>query len=148
MKLIEGNSAFLESFKEDERNHTWVKVRLSDDKLYHFRLGKLWTHIKSICEKRSLSVETIELQFKSHVENIYSRSQDAEAVYLVRTVMGQMGAASREYYTLGELKDGIVHKSMWLIPEIMVDKTYEDELENCFEEAMIYNHDKGKIRKE
>jgi len=146
--IIEGNDAFLENFKDDERNHTWVKVKLSNGKLYHFRVAKTWTGIKSICEKKNLSVESVDLQFKSHVENVYTRSQDSEAVYLVRSVMGQIGSSSRDYYTIGRLKKEVVHKSMWLTPEIIVDQTYEDELENCFEEAMIYNHDKGKNRKE
>jgi len=57
-----------------------------------------------------------------------------------------VGASSRDYYTIGKLIKGVVHKSMWLTPEIIVDQTYEDELENCFEEAVIYNHDKGKNR--
>jgi len=144
--MIEGNDAFLENFKGDERSHIWTKVKLSNGKLYHFRVAKTWTSLKSICENKNLSVESIDLQFKSHVENVHSRSQDVEAVYLVRSIMGQIGTSSRDYYTVGKLIKGVVHKSMWLTPEIIVDQTYEDELENCFEEAMIYNHDKGKNR--
>jgi len=28
---------------------------------------------------------------------------------------------------------------MWITPELILDKEYEDEIENCFEEAIIYD---------
>ena len=53
--------------------------------------------------------------------------------------MGQMGAQNKKYYTTGILKNGIVYKKMWLIPELVVEKELEDDIEDCFEEALIYN---------
>jgi len=65
--------------------------------------------------------------------------EDAEALYFVRSVMGAMGMKTKNYFTVGYLKEGIVYKKMWLVPELMVEKELEDTLDQCFEEAMLYN---------
>ena len=90
-----------------------------------------------------MSITKFELQFRSHVEPC--DVDNAEAVYFVRSVMGQIGEKSKEYFTVGVLKDDVVHKKMWLKPELIVEKEYKDTIEGCFEEATIY-HDKGKNR--
>ena len=77
------------------------------------------------------------MQFRSHEVTI--DVEDAEAVYLVRSVMGQMGGESRQYYTTGRLEGGKMHKKMWLTPELIVEKELTDEIDECFEEAIIYN---------
>ena len=47
---------------------------------------------------------------------------------------------TKDYYTIGKLVDGVVLKSRWLTPELIVEEKIEDSLDNCFEEAIIYNH--------
>ena len=56
--------------------------------------------------------------------------------------MGQIGARTKQYLTTGVLKKGTVYKQMWLIPELIVDKELEDDLSECFEQALIYNEEK------
>jgi hypothetical protein len=34
---------------------------------------------------------------------------------------------------------------MWLTPELVEDNSYEDDLNNCFEEALIYQNGKKSI---
>ena len=41
-----------------------------------------------------------------------------------------------------------MHKQMWLIPELIVEKELFDELDECFEEAIIYNEKAKKNRQE
>ena len=53
--------------------------------------------------------------------------------------MGQMGGQTKNYFTTGLVNGDKVEKKMWLTPELVVDKEYEDEIENCFEEAIIYD---------
>ena len=53
--------------------------------------------------------------------------------------MGQMCSENKQFYTTGILKDGIVYKQMWLVPELIVEKELEDDIEDCFEEALIRN---------
>ena len=51
--------------------------------------------------------------------------------------MGSMGAKSRNYLTYGKINGDKVKKQMWIIPELVVEKTYDDIIDNCFEEAII-----------
>ena len=88
----------------------------------------------------------LSIQFKSHVENV--DIEGAEGVYLVRSLIGQMGGDTKYYYTTGKVMGNTVHKSMWLTPEIIEERTTEEQIEDCFEEAIIYNHDERKKRKE
>ena len=40
---------------------------------------------------------------------------------------------------VGILKGQEVHKTMWCVPELVIEKSYIDDIESCFEEALIYN---------
>jgi len=62
--------------------------------------------------------------------------------------MGTMGGASTNYYTFGVLKDGKMHKEMWLVPELIMEKEMVDDLDQCFEEVIIYNEKKKKNTEE
>jgi hypothetical protein len=56
--------------------------------------------------------------------------------------MGQMGGETKQYYTTGIIRNNKVEKKMWLTPELILQKEYEDEIEECFEEAIIYDQAK------
>ena len=66
----------------------------------------------------------------------------AEGVYLVRSVMGQIGGDSSNYYVIGRVVGDKVLKTSWLTPELIQEENFEDTLDNCFEEAIIYQHEK------
>ena len=53
-----------------------------------------------------------------------------------------MGGVSRECITVGVIDKNTVRKKIWPTPEIIEDKSYEDDVENCFEEALVYKNDK------
>jgi hypothetical protein len=50
-----------------------------------------------------------------------------------------MGGTSRDCYTIGVINGDKAKKTMWLTPELIEDSSYEDDLNSCFEEALIYN---------
>ena len=128
---------WLKEYRKDKTS-IWVRAVLSDGREIFFREYKTWLSIKETCISDSLSVCMIKLQYKSHLEEI--DVSNAEAVYLVRSIKGQIGGSTREYYTVGKLVNGIVLKSKWLTPELVEEEKTEETLDNCFEEAMIYNH--------
>lgn len=140
---ITSREQWLEEYKKD-KSAIWVIVTLSDGKQIWFKDYDVWLEIKAMCEEKLLSVINLSIQFKSHKEEVDIGG--AEAVYLIRSLMGQMGGSTRYYYTVGKLKDGVMHKSMWLTPEIIEERKEEDSVENCFEEAIIYNHGKRENR--
>lgn len=114
----------------------FFKVLTSDGKHWFSHEYDDWYDIKRHCEDNSLFVQEIQLQFRSNRTTI--DVADCEGVYFVRSCLGAVGMATRNYFTVGKLlKDGRVHKQMWLVPELLLDKEFSDSLENCFTEALI-----------
>ena len=134
---ITTREGWLTEYRKDKKL-IWVRVVLSDGREIYFTDYKTWLSIKETCADEKLSVSIVRLQYKSHVET--TNVSDADAVYLVRSLMGQIGGETKDYYTIGKLVDGVVLKSRWLTPELIVEEKIEDSLDNCFEEAIIYNH--------
>lgn len=134
---ITTREGWLTEYRKDKKL-IWVRVVLSDGREIYFTDYKTWLSIKETCADEKLSVSIVRLQYKSHVET--TNVSDADAVYLVRSLMGQIGGETKNYYTIGKLVDGVVLKSRWLTPELIVEEKIEDSLDNCFEEAIIYNH--------
>jgi len=136
-------------YKKADRGATWVKVMLSNGDHHFFsnHNHKNWLFIKTFCDEFKTKISEMELQFRSHRVTIDIDSE-VEAVYFCPSVMGLVGSSSKNYFTVGLLKRGIVYKKMWLIPELVVEKEIEDEIYNCFEEAMIYHEKTQEKRKE
>tara|TARA_Y100001937_G_C7120522_1_gene332338 strand:- start:1592 stop:2026 length:435 start_codon:yes stop_codon:yes gene_type:complete len=119
---------------------TWIRCELSNNEKVSFHEFDEWLHLKKKCEKDDLFINKMVLQYRSHMEHI--DLQDATGLYLIRSVKGKMSGENQHSYTVGVIRDKKVQKQMWLIPELIVDIEYEDEIENCFEEAIIYDQTK------
>ena len=135
--MIEGKQEFKKAIRGAGEKEVFINVELSNGRDIYFSDYKHWHQIKDICASEGLDLTRVALQFRSPLEEV--DVANAEAVYLVRSVMGQIGYKSKQYFTTGTLVDGVVHKKMWLTPELIIEKEYEDTIEGCFEEAMIYN---------
>jgi len=125
----------------------WIKCKLTDGRQFYHDDFNGWIDIKRICEEEQVFVKELKLSFRSHEVEL-DIEEDCEAVYLIKSVMGQMGSETKHYYTTGILRDNTVYKKMWLIPELVVDKELEDDVSECFKQAMIYNEQKKKDREE
>jgi len=139
------NQKFLEHYRTD-KTVVWIKIKLTDGREFYLDKYKLWAGVKTYCETRSVFIEEFCLQFRSH--EIKIDISDAEGVYLIRSILGQMGGDSKHYYTVGIIKGDVVHKKMWIIPELIEEKSYEDDIDSCFEEGIIYNDQKTKEDKQ
>ena len=135
------NEEWLKKYRTN-KSAVWLKVRLSDGQEFFFDTHRGWKGIKTICDTKKIFLTELHLQFRSHEVTI--DVEDVEGVYFVRSILGQVGADSKHYYTVGVLKDNEMHKKMWLIPELVPEKEYADDLSECFEEAIIYNEKKKK----
>ena len=136
---------FYKTLSRVEKKKVWVKLRFSDGHQCYFYEHRAWLNVKTLCEKESIFITHFELQFKSHLVNI--DIDGAEALYLVPSVMGRIGKSSKNYLTVGVLKNSVIHKDMWLVPELVVEKSMSDPLSRCFEEAIIY-HEKTQENRE
>jgi hypothetical protein len=55
-----------------------------------------------------------------------------------------MGGSSKETYTIGKFKDDKVYKTIWNVPELIVEREFEDNEDGCFQETIIRNDQKKK----
>ena len=138
-EYITTHEQWLSEYRNDKRA-IWVRVCLSDGTEIRFKNYNTWLDIKQTCLDDNLSISLIRLQYRSHIEDIYSGG--SEGVYLIRSVMGQIGGDTRHYYTLGLVDGEVVHKTKWLTPELVEEEKDQDPLDKCFAEAIIYNHAK------
>ena len=130
--------------KQSHSSHvTWIKCKLTNGEDIFCPNHKGWLDIKAKCDSESLFLTEWSLQFRSHEVKI-DIDEDAEGVYFARSVMGIMGAKPFQYYTTGILKNDRVHKKMWLIPELIADRTAVNLIQECFTETLIYNNAKKK----
>lgn len=131
------NQKWLDFYQKDKSNtrRVFVKVMLDDEKHFFFHEYNDWFAVKDYCDKNKRRIAEIQLQFRSNCQKI--DLSGADGVYLVRSVMGSPGMESKNYLTVGVLKGDEVHKCMYLVPELIVDKQYTDTLSQCFEEATI-----------
>jgi hypothetical protein len=132
---------WLKSYRKNKKA-IWINVRLTNGEEFYFDEFDGWRSTKIKCDNENIFIEELSLQFRSHEVKI--DVEGAEAFYLIRSVMGQMGGKSKNYYTTGVLKDGVVHKKMWIVPELIVEKEFDDNIEECFEEALIYDQRKNR----
>ena len=135
------NQEFLKRYRTN-KNATWIKVKLSSGEEFFFSKYDEWKIIKTLCSKIGSHVVEFFLQFRSH--EIEIDVKDADGVYFVRSIMGQFGGDTKHYYTVGVINGDNVYKKMFIIPELVAEKEYEDDLESCFAEGIIYNVKKKK----
>tara|TARA_B100002019_G_scaffold32126_1_gene26093 strand:- start:5 stop:427 length:423 start_codon:yes stop_codon:yes gene_type:complete len=133
------NEKFLESYM-DNKDAIWIKAKLDNGSEFYMDKHQGWRDLKKHCSETGSFLEELQLQFRSHEVNI--DIDEAEGVYLVRSVLGKMGGPTRDFFTVGILKGEEVRKTMWCIPELVIEESYTDNIESCFEEALIYNEKK------
>jgi len=137
-------SKWRDFYSKASKRDVWVKVMTGDQKHFFFMEKELagWVDdVKTHCYDNSTFVKEVHLQFRSH--KCVMDLKDSLGVYLVRSAMGEMGGDTTNFITFGVLeRDGLVHKQMWMVPELLKDKEYSDPMTDCFEEAIIYNEKK------
>lgn len=140
------NQKWAEFYRKDRANtkYVFVKVMTTDGEHFFFHDYKRWFDVKEYCEINSVFIKDLHLQFRSN-QCIIDVAK-ADAIYLVRSVLGSLGQDTKRYFTVGVLSDDRLTKTMYVVPELIKEKEYEDTLDNCFEEAFIYNGQAKKNR--
>ena len=132
---------FLKKIKTN-KEAIWIKCKLTNNEELYFPDYTGWTVIKNKCDKKSLFIQELELQFRSHCVTI--DIEEAEAIYLVRSIIGNLSGGSKNYYTTGILKENKIYKKMWVLPELVVERETCESIDDCYEEALVYNGKKKK----
>jgi hypothetical protein len=121
---------WLEEYKKDKYK-TWIRAILSNDLEIYLSDYLDWFDIKTYCKE-------IGLQYRSH--SIEVDTVDSDGVYLTQSIIGSFGQSTRQTFTIGTLHNNIVKKTIWVIPELIKELDDEDNVEDCFEEALIYDY--------
>jgi len=126
------------------KNKTWIVCRLVNGEEIFLMSENDVRLIKQYCLKNNVRISRIGLKFRSHEIQLDS-DIDNEGFYIVKSVRGSMGSESKYCIVLGYIKDGKVKKEAYITPELVVLYEDEDDVEKCFEEALIY-HDQRKTK--
>lgn len=142
------NQKWAEFYRSEKSNtqFVFIKVMTDDGKHFFCKEYEQWLEIKEYCDVKSVFIQDLHLQFRSN--RCIIEVADVDAIYIVRSVLGAMGQTTRHYFTVGILSNGKMMKTMYVVPELIKEKEYEDSLENCFDEALIYNEKKKSFRQE
>lgn len=138
-QYIQGEEGWANAYNDGtKRKAIWIRVKFSDDRIIYLNDYTQWLELKAHVEELGLEIVEIGLRFRTHEVTV--DTTDAEGVYLVRSVMAQFGGSTVHYYTTGILDNGVVRKTRWHVPALVAEDSIEhNDIEDCFEEALIYN---------
>jgi len=136
--MITSYEAWLEEYRKDKYK-IWIKATLSNGTDVYLPEHKDWIQLKTHCKNNKLRVTRVGLQYRSHSVDV--DTEDADGVYLIRSLVGVMGENSRNTITIGKLHGSQVHKTLWITPELVKETEEITNVEECFQEALILNYE-------
>lgn len=128
--------SWIEHYRSN-KDAVWIKCELTNGENIYLDKYNGWLDLKGRMSRDRLFFTKLSLQFRSH--EVELNVNDCEGVYLVRSILGQIGSSVKNYFTFGRIVDNKVHKEMWIVPELIVERNETDEITDCFPEAIIYN---------
>ena len=115
----------------------WFHIYLNNDIIVYLRNYNEWFELKNYCETNKISVDKIQLRYRSHIVTIDTNNSDG--VYLVKSLLGRIGGQGKDTITVGILENNVVKKNSWLIPELIIHHSDKDSIDKCFPQCIIYN---------
>jgi hypothetical protein len=146
-QVIVGRDKFKEIYQTRQnncKNKTWITCKLNNGQEIFLLEDNDVRLIKKYCLLNNARLTKIGLKFRSH--QIYLENDiDNDGFYIVKSVRGSMGGANKYCIVLGSIHGKRVKKQAYVTPELVVLYEDEDDVERCFEEALIY-HDQGQTK--
>lgn len=124
----------------NNHKNIWIVLDMSNGDTLYLKDYDEWLTLRQYCIENNLKINSVGLQYKTNL--VKTDTSNKDGVYLIRSVKGQMGGSSRDCFTIGIIDGEKVKKTMWLTPELVEDSSYEDDISNCFEEAIVLNNAK------
>lgn len=128
--------SWLEHYRTN-KNAVWIKCKLTNGEELFYDKFAGWLSLKEKCLRENLFFSRLSLQFRSH--EVELDVDNCDGVYLIRSLLGEFGGRTRQYFTFGRVDGENVSKKMWLVPELVADKQRVDHVSECFSEAIIPN---------
>lgn len=136
--MISTYEDWLKEYRKDKYK-IWIRATLSNNTEVYLPEHRDWLKLKNHCQDQKVKILKVGLQYRSH--SIEINTQDADGVYLIRSLIGVMGENSKQTITIGKLYGDTIKKTMWVTPELIEELNSEDNIEDCFMEALILNYD-------
>lgn len=138
MNFITSYDDWLKEYRKDKYK-IWIRATMSNGIEVYLPEHRNWLDLKNFCQQNKLKINKVGLQYRSH--SVEVDTQDANGVYLVRSLVGVMGENSKNTITIGKLYGDKVHKELWITPELIKETQEVEDRKNCFEEALILNYE-------
>jgi hypothetical protein len=141
--MISSYNEWLSEYRKDKYK-IWIKITLSNAEERYFCDYADWYNIKDYCKNSSIDVKEIGLQYRSNYLGV--DASNCDGVYLVQSLIGVMGEQSKKTYTVGKIVGDVVHKQVFMTPELIEDRTEIDPVSSCFAEGLLYHNDRSETK--
>jgi hypothetical protein len=131
--IVKNKEDWLTEYRKD-KFLVWIWVTISDNR-YGFNEYEDWYTIKKMVEEEKSNISMIQIQLRSNIVSV--DTSDCDGVYYVRSVLGRFGEESIDTTTIGKIYGADVKKTVWINKGLVQRDTYEDSLQDCFEEACV-----------
>jgi hypothetical protein len=138
-------SEWLKHYREN-KNVVWIKGVLANNEEVFLSNFKDLPALANRLENEINFFEKLSLQFRSH--EVHLNITDCDGIYLVKSILGQFGGSSKDTITFGRVIGNNVYKTLYISPELIIEKEHVDPLSNCFEEAIIYDKTRKNRKKQ
>lgn len=135
-------STFYRSLRYEERAVTWIFFVTDRNEKIYLHDWKDWLTVQEYCITKERNIKSVGLRFKGNHINV-DVPDNARGVYLIRSARGQMGFESKKTITIGIVEGDLVYKTHWMIPELIEDLKFTDDVESCYKPAIVYNAKKS-----
>lgn len=96
---------------------TWIAELSNNQHAFQTHDTKTWLNLKEYCDNHDLTINWIELQFRSHIERI----EPADAYYIAQTMSGTLFTDNIfNGINVGRLVNGHLSVDTWRVPELVV----------------------------
>lgn len=136
-QYIQGEAGWKAAYSKGGRKRIWIYVKFSSGQEIYLNDYPKWLDLKSEVENSDVSIVAVGLRYRSHI--VTTDTTESDAVYLVRSLMAQFGGDTVHFYTIGLLKGDKVEKTRWHTPSLVEESSEDSDLDNCFDEALIYH---------
>jgi hypothetical protein len=142
--FIYGYDSWVKTYRNNPslKRSIWIYVKLDNEQEIYLREYENWYELKKFISDTNHKIKKLGLRYRSNLISI--DTDNADGVYLVRSAKGEFGGKTKQCYTIGLLENDKVKKTMWIVPELVEESSYVDDLDSCFEEGIIRYGTKAK----
>lgn len=138
MNAYFGKDAFVNKYKtlsEEDRRKVWILLYPENGQEIYLQNFADWPDAVKYLKEKKIRLKNLGLKFRTHT--VEYPVDGSEGVYISQTAKGSMGGKTIHCFSLGFVKDGIVHRTLYTSPDLTPDLQLEDNVEDVIQEALL-----------